>query len=90
MKCTGKYKEMAEQFRKDGADEYMVEKLSGKKWNGMNFERVRALPSWKPIRYGSGGRKNVGRCIFITLSVGIVEARPSLQMDTISGRITGG
>ena len=27
MKYTGKYKEMAEQFRKDGADEYMVEKF---------------------------------------------------------------
>ena len=27
MKYAGKYKEMAEQFRKDGADEHMVEKF---------------------------------------------------------------
>ena len=27
MECTGKYKEMAEQFRKNGCDEYTIERF---------------------------------------------------------------
>jgi len=38
MKYTGKYKEMAEQFRKDGADEYTIEKFI---WEEMERDEFR-------------------------------------------------
>lgn len=42
MKYTGKYKEMAEQFRKDGADEYTIEKF------------IREEMEWDEFRKGEG------------------------------------
>ena len=39
MKYPGKYKEMAEQFRNDGADEYMVEKFIREEIERDEFEK---------------------------------------------------
>ena len=40
MKYTGKYKKMAEQFRRDGADEYLVEKFIREEMERDEFERL--------------------------------------------------
>ena len=53
MKYPGKYKEMAEQFRKDGADEYMVEKFIREEIERDEFEKgagttdLEAYKIWK-------------------------------------------
>ncbi len=39
MKYTGKYKEMAEQFRKDGCDEYTVDKFIRQEMEFDEFEK---------------------------------------------------
>lgn len=39
MKYTGKYKKMAEQFRKDGASEAMIEKFIREEMNRGEFEK---------------------------------------------------
>ena len=49
-----------------------LEKFIREEMERDEFRKGEALPIWKPVRYGNGGRKNVGRCIFIMLSVGIV------------------
>ena len=56
MKYTGKYKEMAEQFRKDGADEYMVEKFIREEMERADFRKgegttgLEAYKIWKRLR----------------------------------------
>lgn len=56
MKYTGKYKEMAEQFRKDGADEYMVEKFIREEMERDDFRKgegttgLEAYKIWKRLR----------------------------------------
>lgn len=53
MKYTGKYREMAEQFRRDGADEYMVEKFIRQEMErnqfskGENTTDIEAVRLWK-------------------------------------------
>lgn len=53
MKYTGKYKKMAEQFRRDGADEYLVEKFIREEMERDEFERLEgtfdfeACKEWK-------------------------------------------
>ena len=39
MKYTGKYKKMAEQFRKDGVDEYLIEKFICEEMERDAFEK---------------------------------------------------
>jgi len=39
--CTGKYKQMAEEFRKDGCDKYTIEKFIRRSWKLMGLPRVR-------------------------------------------------
>ncbi|MCI8993790.1 MAG: hypothetical protein HFG80_13930 [Eubacterium sp.] len=53
MKYTEKYKDMAEQFRKDGCDEYMVEKFIRREMEADKFRKeegttdIEAVRLWK-------------------------------------------
>ena len=53
MKYEGKYKDMAEEFRKDGADEYTVEKFIRQEMEREDFEKLsgtfdfEACKEWK-------------------------------------------
>ena len=54
-KYTGKYKEMADEFRKDGCDEYTVEKfirqeMEQDEWaKGRGITDIRAVKAWKEV-----------------------------------------
>ena len=53
MKYTGKYKEMADQFRRDGADEYTIEKFIRQEMEADEFRKgegttdLNAYKEWK-------------------------------------------
>ena len=55
MEYTGKYKEMAEQFRRDGADEYTVEKFIRREMEEDEFCKgegttdIRAVREWNKM-----------------------------------------
>lgn len=52
MKYTGKYKKMAEQFKKDGCDDYMIEKFIREEMEADEFRKeegttdIEALRMW--------------------------------------------
>ena len=56
MKYTGKYKEMAEQFQKDGCDEYTIEQFIRRENGTDGFTKavgttdLEAVKLWKAIR----------------------------------------
>ncbi len=55
MEYTGKYKEMAEQFRKDGCDEYTIKKFIRREMEADEFAKrrgiseIEAMKIWKDV-----------------------------------------
>lgn len=50
MKYTGKYKKMADEFRKDGADEYLVEKFIREEMERDEFRKGRGTTDLNAYR----------------------------------------
>ena len=50
MKYTGKYKEMAEQFQKDGCDEYMIEKFIRQEMEADEFQKGKGITDMEALR----------------------------------------
>jgi len=59
VKYTGKYKEMAEQFRKDGADEYTVEKFIRQEMEMDKFRKGESTTSIEAARLWKSYSKEV-------------------------------
>lgn len=85
MKCTGKYKEMAEQFWKDGCDEYTIEKFIRQKWRQMSSEKMRELQTLWLFGYRIIIQMKRKRCGYIMRFVLTAEMHHSSR-DIICGR----
>ena len=86
MKYTEKYKELAEQFRKNGCDEYMIRKFIRQEMEAGEFRKGEGTQIWKHFGFGRDIRMRQRRYGFIMHFVSIAEIRP-LSRGTIYGKI---
>ncbi|MBD5543839.1 MAG: hypothetical protein HDR01_06285 [Lachnospiraceae bacterium] len=85
MKCTGKYKEVAEQFWKDGCDEYTIEKFIKQEMEADEFRKGEELQILHLFGYGIIIQMKRKGCGYIMRFVLTVEMHHSSR-DTICGR----
>lgn len=93
-KYTGKYAEMAEQFRKDGCDEYTIEKFIRREMEADEFERghgttdIEAVRAWKIIPEEMK-QEYLNNAFCRNCGVGSFKAGYNLRMDKFGIVIEG-